>query len=166
MRKSLTVVPGSFRFPIIWIVGTFWGIFLAAGADQATVSMMRLSALSRVSIVWLFATAVLPFLIAAVAVLIQQSRLLYTICFVRCCLYGFFLWLTVLSFGSAAWLVQPMLQFTDNVSIFLLCLWCLHQFRIPSHGLRVLLVFCIVSVSAAILDYLVVSPYLAMLLNY
>lgn len=163
MHKSVLSVGRSRRLSVCWMVGLLLGILTAAVADSSVLPLMRLSVSTRVSIVSLFASAALPFLIAAYAVMIHNFRFLFALVFCRCFFFGFWLWLGVAAFGSAAWLVQPMLHFTDWLSLPALCLFCLRRCGGVGRWERDLTVCMIMTAVAAVVDFIAVSPYLAAL---
>lgn len=74
---------------------------------------MRQAPLCPVSIVWRLVYNALPFLIAAFAVSISSNKLLYVLCWIKIFLFSSFAFSTVAAFGSAAWLVRLLLQFSD-----------------------------------------------------
>ena len=152
------------RLPMLLLLGLILGIGLAALTDLSVLAPMRPFFSARVSIVWLSVFAAFPFLIAAFAVLIKRFDLLYLLFLIRCFGYGFTAWSILRLYGSAAWLVQPMLQFSDGIGLAVLAgvsiRWC--------HGHRDRwfwdLSFCLILVFlAVILDDRFVSPILAVL---
>ena len=165
MRKSFSFSKGLGCFLCCWIVGLLLGIFFAAETGFA-VSMMRRAASCRVSIVLLFVGGALPFLIAAYAVMIERYFILFSLVLLRCFCFGYCAWTAVLSFGSAGWLVQPMLQFTDSILLAVLCFFSLRWSGGYDRHLKRDLTFCIALTAAvAVIDFSAVSPFLASLLE-
>lgn len=168
MRSLLVSRQRVLCFLGFWIVGILAGMLAAAaGADESVLSLMRRAASCRVSIVALFLTAVLPFLIAAYAVMIHKDLLLFASSTLRGFGFGCCAWLVVRAFGSAAWLVQPMLQFTDNI---LMAVYCFFGFWFCSGrggSLKRWVIGCIILTAAVtVFDYLAVSPFLVTLLEF
>lgn len=157
IRRTLVVC-------LCWIAGLFGGILMAVKADDSFLSLMRLSAKAQVSIVSLLPGSLLPFLIAAYAVNIHQFWILYSAAGLKAFCFSVCACLLVRSFGSAGWLVQPMFQFCGTVTAVVFCWYCIRLTRI---GLKARdLIGCILLCSAvAVFDYLVVSPFLAILLQ-
>lgn len=154
------------QFPLFCFcsfLGLLLGFAFALRADASLLSWMRLAVKSRVSI-FVSLSCALPFLIAAHAVLIEQWNLLHLLGFLRFFCWGLCAGICVGTFGSAAWLVQPMLQFSDSVSLLLLCLccarWCDADKLTPKRDLCIALS---VTLFAVVMDYFIVSPYLATL---
>ena len=166
MRSFLVSRQRVFGFLCFWIVGILAGTLAAAGTDDSVLSLMRRAAMCRVSIVGLFLTAVLPFLIAAYAVSIHKDPLLFVFCALRGFGFGYCAWLIVRAFGPAAWLVQPMLQFSDNILMAVYCFFGLWFCSGRGGNLKRWLIACILLTAAVtVFDYLAVSPFLAMLLE-
>lgn len=166
MRSFLVPRRRVIFFLCAWVVGVLAGILAATGMDDSSLSVMRLAAGSRVSIVSLFLTASVPFLITAVAVSIHQYPVLLAICFARSFCFGCCAWLGVRAFGSAAWLIQPMLQFSDGIlmAVFLLLgLWlCSHE---DANAKRPVICCILFTGAVTLFDYLAVAPFLASLLE-
>lgn len=165
MRSFLVPRRRALLFLLSWVVGILAGLLTAAGADESCLSVMRLAASCRVSVVLLFLTAFAPFLITAFAVSIHQYPVLLVLCFVRSFGFGCCAWLTVRAFGSAAWLIQPMLQFSDGILMagyVLYGLWvCGHWASSPERPALVCMLLC---AAVTVFDYLAVAPFLASLL--
>ena len=165
MRSFLVSRPRELLFLSAWIVGISAGMLTAIGIDDSILPVMRLAASCRVSIVVLFLMASIPFLITAFAVFIHQYPILLIICFVRSYGFGCLAWLIVRSFGSAAWLMQPMIQFSDGILLVVYVLYglwhCSHWERNPK---RPVLVCMFITAVVTIIDYLAVSPFLVSLL--
>ena len=138
------------------------GILSAAATDESILSLMRLASSGPVSIVFLLLACVLPFLIAACAVSIEQWNILLLTVFLRFSYWGLGAGFCIRCFGSAAWLVQPMLQFTDNVALVLFCLYCFSREERRKSVFR----FALIGMALAVIaDYCIVSPFLASLLS-
>ena len=138
------------------------GLFAASKANAACVSLMRLSMLSQVSIVWLLLRCVLPLLIAVLAVTIHKRNMLPVLGFLHCFGFGYFLWLGMAAFGSGAWLAFPLLRLPDLVCFGLFCWICTGDGVRPLCFLRICIVLILLAVIA---DVRLVSPLRAMLLH-
>jgi hypothetical protein len=166
MHKSFYTFRHSTTLGIYWIAGLLLGILSAVDADPTVLSLMRLTATAQVSIVFVLIRCVLPFLFTAFAVLIQAPFILYAVAFVRCFSCGFVLWLIAAAFGSAAWLIGPMLHFSEMLNLGLLCVVLLRWRQVPFRRIKSELVFCLlVSAWIVVIDHFAVSPFLAELLN-
>ena len=118
--KSLCVL-------LSWMLGLLFGTLIAAKIDPISFSLMRRTASSQVSIVDLFIAAAFPFLIAAYAVYINRPKVLLAVCFCKAFGFSFCAFLIIASFGTAGWLVQPLLQFTDIFLIPVFCWFCIRN---------------------------------------
>jgi hypothetical protein len=154
-------------FLLSCILGLFAGIFIAARIDPSLLVVVRRASSCRVSTVGSFLTAMLTFLIAAYAVLIHNDLLLCLISFLRGFGFGCLAWLSVRAFGTAAWLVQPLLQFSDGFVLLTYILFGIWVCRRKEQKLHWAVVLCIVIAAAvSAYDYLAVSPFLASLLEF
>lgn len=152
------------RVSLCWTAGLLIGTLFAARGNPSCSSMMRLAAGCRASIVGLAAAAVLPFLLAAYAALFSRPALLLAVCGCKAFCLCSVACLTVGAFGSAGWLIQPLLQFTGLCTAPLLCWFCLRHLSGAAPTLRRDLRICIfLALLAAGIDYTVVSPFLARL---
>ena len=124
MRKSFVFGRSFFLLTICALSAMTAGILSAALMDLYLISLMRQFLMVSVSIVVRLAVAVLPFLIAAYAVSIEQWNILLITVFLRFFCWGFASGICIRAFGSAAWLVQPLWQFADNGTLMLFCLYC------------------------------------------
>lgn len=98
------------------------GIYFAAKSELLP-SLMRIAVGCNVSIVGLIIVAYVPFLCCVCAISASQPWLIYLICFFRLFLHGGCATGIDLAFGSAGWLIQLLLQFTDTMTLPLfLCL--------------------------------------------
>ncbi len=147
--------------------GLLLGFFWTAHADPSFAALMRRASNAPVSIFGLLAATFFPFLLSAIAVYFSKSWLLYPICFFKAFCFGTCATAVAQAFGSAGWLVQPMLLFSDCCTLPLLCLfWLRHvsgQRRLP--GAEFLLVASLLLLIGCI-DYRLVSPFLAELMNF
>lgn len=151
---------------LCWITGLVVGTVIAAGTDLSAFSLMRRALFGQVSIVNLFAAAAFPFLLAAYAVFIDRPRLLLLICGIKALCFAFCAYMTAASFGTAGWLVQPLVQFMDLCLVPVLCWFCIRHISGPLNSFRKDIMVCAAAVVAAVsINYFVVSPFLAKLID-
>lgn len=156
-----------FQFALCWLAGLCLGTLLALSAGSSSFSVMRLAASSRVSIVYSLCCVFLPFLLAAYAVYIHRFALLIFLCFCKAISFSFCALLAVRAFGTAGWLVQPMLQFTDTCLVPVLCWFCIRSISGSSTSVRKDLILSLIIGAAAVsMDYFLVSPFLAELIHF
>ncbi len=147
--------------------GLLTGTCFSAPSDPVLISMMRRAAVSPVSIVMLTVCSILPFLIAAYAVVIDRYIPLFLIAALRCFGYSYCAAAAKLGFGTAGWLVQPMLQFTDTLGLLLLILLCIRWCSGRTERVRRDTALSVIIVAAAaVVDFALVSPFLAEAAGY
>lgn len=161
-RVRFTVRSVFFQMTVFWFLGLLLGTLFAAGLDPAFLSLMRRYFTFPVSIVIHLILAVLPFLICTYGFVICRKEIILAVLFCK----GFSFSLLALSayfiFGSAGWLVQPMLQFSDIMLMPVLCWFCLRNGRslMRDH------LMCVgTAIGAVLIHYFVVLPYVAELID-
>ena len=151
----------------VWLGGLLLGAFLSPFAPESYLLLMRRAAGSPVSIVGLFASVLLPFLIATYAVSISKPVLLYAVCFCKAVLFSFCCRGIQLTFGSAGWLVLILMQFSDLCMLPVLCWFSFRHLGAGTHRLkRDFAIGCGIGTAVGILDYCMVSPFLVMLIDF
>lgn len=156
----------TLQISFCWILGLLSGTFIAAKIDTSSLSLMRWTAFGSVSIVDLFIAAVFPFLIAAYAVYINKPKLLLLLSGCKAFLFSFFAYAAWHAYGSAGWLVQPLLQFTDIFLIPVLCWFCIRHIAGTANSRRKDIGICFLFIAAVVaVDYFMVAPFLAKLID-
>lgn len=152
-------------FAFLWFAGLLLGLRAAHLPGSAYTSLMLAAFESRVSIVGLAAVLLLPFLFSAFAVFISQPWLLLPIAFGKAVAFGCCVGGISVAFGSAGWLARWLLMFSDCCMLPVLCwfwLRCLSGGKMPAKDLAVCVTAAVVIGS---LDYGIVSPFLAKLID-
>lgn len=151
---------------IAWIFGLICGVGCGVQWDASLAPLMRGCLYDTVSIVRAFSLLCLPFVISLLASFWNVRGLTYLIAFGKAFLFSFVSLGIFLSFGSAGWLVHPMLMFGEVCSLpVLYWFWmhCLDSRQGPS-SLEVFgflsLLFLIAS-----LNSVYVMPFLASLIS-
>ena len=148
-------------FICVWAAGLIFGAAAAACLGKSNFSLMRTVLNSRVSIVSLLITAALPFLFTAYAVSVPAKGLLLFICFFKAYTFSFTGYLISAAFGTAGWLLQPLLQFTDLCTMPALMWFVIsHCDKLGKLNRRDLTVSIVIAISAAVADCFVISPFL------
>ncbi len=148
-----------------WLCGLLCGTILAVKTSESYYSMMRTAADSPVSIVSLFVTALLPFLICAFAARSGRRWLLYVICFCKALIFSHGLLVAFNAFGSAGWLILPMLHFPDLVLTPFFCWFCIRNLINRENLFRDLGVCIAIWIIAGYLNFSFVSSFLAKLID-
>lgn len=161
-RVRLAVRSDFFKLTVTWFLGLLLGTLFAAGLDLSFLSLMRRYFSFPVSIVIRLILAVLPFLVCTYGFMIRRQVIILAVLFCK----GFSFSLLALSayfiFGSAGWLVQPMLQFSDLMLMPVLCWFC---FRNGRSLMRDHLMCVGTAVGAVLIHCCVVLPYVAELID-
>ena len=151
----------------VWCLGLLAGIFLVSRASESVIALMRLAGKSRVSIVGLLLGNLLPFLLSFAAISSSMPRLVYAVCFFRSALYGFCAFGVGLGYGSAGWLVQALLLFSDVLTMpALFWFWIRHIGGRRRSRNRDFLLCVIYAVAVWAADFCLVAPFLARLLSF
>lgn len=149
---------------VTWFFGLLFGIYNAMHASDSLLRMMRGVFLSAVSIQGLLSVVLLPFLLSAFAVYIRQYWLMIPIIFTKALTFAFCACCIDRIFGSAGWLIRSLVIFSDGCMIPVLIWFWLRQSDHKPLQLNTLTAYALFAVSIGILDYCLVSPYLAMLI--
>jgi len=149
-----------------WTAGLFLGVFLANHVHDNYFLLMRMAAKSRVSIVGLLTSAVLPFLFVFYFAYIRRFWPIIAVCFLKGFLFCAGAAAVSVAFGSAGWLVRLLLLFTDICLLPIFSWLVLRHCGASARPLQKDAVICSAMVLLICsLDYCVVSPYLAMLIE-
>lgn len=151
----------------LWIIGFVCGLYFVLSADCASSDFFLSATRTPVSVLGIFTVAFLPIIISAISIFCALPFLIYTLCFCKAFSYGFVCLNIALTFGYSGWLIRLLLLFSSTcTSMSLFWLWHsgLSRNRITvQHDF----IICIVIAAAiGIVDYFMVSPYLAVLMNY
>ena len=166
-KHALQQIPlNFFLFIGLWFLGLFLGMIVAADLDDLVLPLMRFSISGEVSIIRQLAAVLLPFLFAAIAAYLGKPYLLHIICFFKTFVFGFCSMLIYCTYGSAGWLIRLFLQFSDILSLPLLCWYCLRQFGRSRQPYKDLIYCGLLAGIFVCIDYFAVLPFLAELIDY
>lgn len=168
LRRNLQVWRRKHRrlfLAFFWTCGILFGIWISFLAGSSSFSLMRGAPGATVSINALLLTATLPFLLSALAVFLSGPEWLLPVSLVCGFLYGYIGLLVFRTFGSAGWLIRPMLCFSICASAPLLFLYwqCLFASNRKMFLFETFF-FLSCAVLIASFDYSHVSPFLASLI--
>lgn len=154
-----------FFLAFIWCLSFSIGIVFAYFNQNITVSLMCTAPLCRVSIFGLVITLLFPLLITAVAVHFSIPHLIFPIVIFKGISFGYCLFGSFLTFGSASWLVYSLLTFSETVMVVpLLWLWVVYLCGSTISLKRKFTLCVLAALMLGIVDYFMVSPYLATLM--
>ena len=103
-----------------WLLGLGFGGLFFRYAGEPLLSLMPLAASSQLSIVSLFLSTSLPFLLCAYFAHCHNPWLVMMVCFGKAFLYGFKVCGVFAAFGDSGWLIRLLLLFTDSLACVLL----------------------------------------------
>lgn len=147
-----------------WVAGLTMGGLVFVHADASFLSLMRSTRMVPVSISGLVSVILFPFLISAFSAYCSMNWTLYVAVFGKA--FGFCLaaFSCASAFGSAGWLICPLLLFSDVGTVFALWLFWLHC-GAAGRGLSVKTwLLCLMAAGLfGIVDVCFISPFLAVL---
>ena len=168
-RKILSFISCKMNWiilAVVWLIGLFVGMYLGSNADNSYFLLMRMALNTRVSIVGLLGISCLPFLLSAYAVYLGKPKLILLVCFCKAVLFTSCGYAVLISFGSAGWLIRLLLQFSDIVLLPLYCWFSIRHIHGKETTLKRDTAVCILAAACAgSIDYCLVSPFLAMLID-
>lgn len=149
---------------LIAVMSAGLGALFAGTSGDTYILLMRMAANRPVSIVGSAVSVFLPFLVSLFIITHSKPWLVYLICGIRIFLFSSAGLALERSFASAGWLVRLLLQMPDLCLIPML-IWFSLLSLAGSCTKRV--VACCILLAAAIgmLDYCVISPFLANLID-
>ena len=101
----------------VFFLGHLLGVWVSGTAGDFFVAQMQTAAASRVSIVGLLASAVVPFLFSAFVVYAGRPLFLIPIAFWKAFLYSYVGYRWWMAWGHAGWLVTGLVMFTGMLSM-------------------------------------------------
>lgn len=160
-RKGCTLFLAFF-----WLTGILFGAWISVAAGEPLLSLMRGAFSSSVSIVGLLLVTTLPFLLSALAVFLSGPGWLLPLSFGNGFLYSYVCLTVLRCFGSAGWLVRLLLCFGICMMTPVLYFFWLRHISGERKNIfgEVFFLFSLAVLIASI-DYSLVSPFLANLIN-
>lgn len=151
----------------LWTIGLVCGLYFISSSGDYVTGLFACVSGSRQSVLGLLAVICVPLIISAISIYLPIPALVYVYAVIKafsfgCCLCGI-----AITFGQSGWLVRLLLLFSDTcLVVMMLWLWCRMLYN-NRFSVRKDLLFCIAaSAVIGMIDYFLVSPYLAMLMNY
>ena len=171
LAEALGAVPSLFRSPRVrlgffWCMGLCTGSFAAVHTTCPLSSLMGAAASGGVSIIGLFVSLCVPFMISVLCLRFHALILIYLTAFCKAVILGFCSCAVYCCFGSAGWLVRGLLLFSEIISCTALLWLVLKHISGSDHLLRDSVLCGTVIAAAGLADYLAVSPFLAELWNF
>ncbi len=155
-----------FFLAFFYLSGLLLGITIAFTAGDVNLNLMRGIPHASVSIVGSLCITILPFLLSAIAVSISKPWLLLVISFAKGFLFSFIAFTAMQSFGNAGWLIRCLLCFSDGLFLPVLYFYWLRRIsgRSTASCCETML-FLPLAVLIGSIDFRIISPFLARLIN-
>ena len=148
------------------LLGFSVGFYFFENAGKLPVHMMRVALCCNVSISSLLCSVFLPFLLSFLSIYFSKQWLLYPICFWKYFFFGFSANCLLHAFGSAGWLIQSLLMFSDIVALIMLTWFCFRNLTIHRRPeIRDVLVIISVIFPICVVDFVFISPFLVSLFS-
>ena len=163
-RLRLPTLNPEFFLVSVWLGGLLAGTIYAASASTQYFLLMRMAPQSHVSIVGLATAVLLPFLITAFAVYRDRPWVLYPICFAKVFVFASCGFGITAAYGTAAWLIRFLLQFSDICSVPILCWFAMgHVAGRKKSWKRDIRICLMLDIAIICLDLWYISPFLALI---
>lgn len=144
-----------------WFFGIVFGVSLSRYGGDISASLMRTALHSPASIVSLASVTLFPFLISAFAVFISQHWLLPLIAAFKGICFSSLLCAIMQAYASAAWLMYPLIAFSQVATVPLLWLFWLRYCGRERAFSRATLAYFLAVLGIVCIDVWVISPFLA-----
>ena len=148
-----------------FFLGHFLGVWFSGLASEQLTSSMRAVVSSRVSIIGLLSSVVLPFLFSAFAAYLGRPVLLFPIAFWKAFLFSYLGYGLCAAWGSAGWLITFLTMFGSLCAMpVLYWYWrriLAHRFEMVMSGVVLGILVLIVTV-----DYYLIIPFLGRIITF
>ena len=156
-----------FALAFCWVSGLICGIWVFLTADTSLFFMMRSIPTGALSIVSLLCVTALPFLLSIFMVSISRPFLILPLCFCKALLFSFVSLGIIQVFGSAGWLFQHLLLFSDCAAVPILYLYWLRNMSGANLTFSWETVFFLaLGCLSGSVDYRIIMPLLAHLIDF
>ena len=151
---------------LFWLVGFVTGVSFGFITPSATVSLMYNALFECVSIVWRISSLCIPFFLTFVSIH-SCVFLIIPVVLLKAYSLGFCLYCVCSVFGTAGWLITAICFFVDICNTILLLWFTLFNLQVSPGVVTRRLIYCVIaSLLFGLLDYQIISPFVAGMLNY
>lgn len=170
MKYTIRCIRKTFSTKV-FLVATFWLLGLVAGVCfinwTSFSSLMYSVHYPRISILGLIISLAIPFVISYILLRFLNFYFILPIIFIKAFSFIFGYGAIMIAYGNAGWLVSGMLLFSDfSVVVLLLFIWYSSATGQCCNPRKRVILYILIPTLIGCYDYFVVSPYVAMLLNY
>ena len=151
-----------------WFSGLFCGMAVYVSAAETFLSLMRSCVCDAVSVVGLLQIHLIPFLLSAFGFFLGVPVMLYSVCFGKAFLTGIVSLGVMDLFGSAGWLCRGLFLFSSCSVLPVLYLYWIRILRRVTDctaGISLTLSVLAVILGLCCLDFCIISPYWASLID-
>lgn len=150
---------------IVWILGIVCGVFFSLNVDSLVYSYIRRASDGSLTFLSLIIARVSPIIISVVLTQISYA-LLFLYVYFKAFSYGFSLCVVLMAYGNAGWLLNILLLFSEFFVICnLLWLWIVSCSKSHGNNYKSLIISIVASTMIGLVDYIFISPYVAVLFN-
>lgn len=151
----------------LWTLGLVCGLYFVSLLDGFLFDLIIDASNNHPSILGILVVTALPIVITAIAAYCSAPLLIYALCIFKAFCFSVGLCGVAAVFGYSGWLIRLFLLFSDScMAILLFWLWCRILSPDRSAIQRDLLICSAIAATVGLVDYFLVSPYLAVLMNY
>ena len=150
---------------VAWTCGLLLGAYFIR--QTALFSVMCSARFCRISIVGLLLSLALPILLSCILLRFLRFHFILPLVMLKACSFFSSYAGLMIAYGNAGWLVSSMLLFSDFfLVVILLLLWFNAAVGKRFKPFFCFIVYGVLPMVVGCFDYFVVSPYVAMLLDY
>ena len=154
----------TFLLPGVFLLGFVTGFTLACNDSTSYYSLIQRAATEPATLTALMGHVLVPFLLTSLICRSGRTELLQVLCFLLAFIHGTTSFLISCAFGSASWLVQPLLLFTATTTLASLFYFWFRCLSARTQKMQQELLFSIgFAVLSSAVDYFVISPFLTRL---
>ncbi len=156
----------SLLFAGFWITGLISGTAISLSSGEPIISMTQSAVSGRGSVISLFATVLLPFLLAAFAAAIHIPALIFAVGFGKAFSFAFVSMGCMQSFPDSGWMIRLLLCFSNAAALPVLFWFCRSCLRDKKPMYDRLIFFASLLLLAATIDYVYISSFLSELMYF
>ena len=165
LRLRLSSFLRKYAIPCLacsWILGLISGLWAVRFVDFDLPGLE--DSFHSYTLFGVISVALLPVLISTMVVFVERSWLLLPFSFLKAFSFAYVGSLVTGGYGSAGWLIQSLLMFSDCLSLpFLWWFWCRLLKSAQQITFSTIFHITLVAFSIGVLDFKVISPFLSLL---
>ena len=160
LQKKLRVI-----FAIVLVSGIFLGAKLAYATSTTVNDLARTVGNGTLTFGGMIAVLLVPLMLSLFVFRLRIPLLILPIAFLKSAAFAFSCCCVMLSYGDSGWLIRFFLLFSDSAMYVVLCWYWLSHLDGNHHRIKQNTIICfLLATVIGIVDYIYVSPFLAMLI--